>query len=125
MNEVYIIDAARTAVGNFGGKLSSLTATQLGTTVIKALLDRNGLKGDEIDEVLMGSVLQAGQGQNVARQIQINSGIPVDKTAMTINMVCGSGLRTVTLASQSIKAGDASIIIAGGKEVGLLPPVAV
>lgn len=116
MNEVYIIDAARTAIGSFGGTLSTIPAVQLGTTVVKELLKRNGLDGKEVDEVLMGSVLTAGQGQNVARQIAIGAGIPKEKTAMTINMVCGSGLRTVAMAAQAIKAGDAELIIAGGAE---------
>ncbi|WP_372793586.1 acetyl-CoA C-acetyltransferase [Lutibacter sp.] len=116
MKEVYIIDAVRTAVGNFGGSLSKITAVELGTVVVKELLKRNNLEGKEVDDVLMGSVLTAGQGQNVARQIAIGAGIPNDKTAMTINMVCGSGLRTVAMAAQAIKAGDAEIVIAGGTE---------
>ncbi len=116
MKEVYIIDAVRTAVGNFGGSLSKITAVELGTVVVKELLRRNSLEGKEVDDVLMGSVLTAGQGQNVARQIAIGAGIPNDKTAMTINMVCGSGLRTVAMAAQAIKAGDAEIVIAGGTE---------
>lgn len=116
MKEVYLIDAARTAVGNFGGSLSKISAVQLGTVVVKELLKRNNLEGKEVDDVLMGSVLTAGQGQNVARQIAVGSGIPNDKTAMTINMVCGSGLRTVAMAAQAIKAGDAELIIAGGAE---------
>ena len=116
MNEVFIIDAVRTAIGSFGGAISSLSATELGTIVVKSLLELNKLNGDEVDEVLLGCVLQAGQGQNMARQVAINAGIPNDKTAMTINMVCGSGLRTVTLAAQAIKSGDAQLIIAGGAE---------
>lgn len=116
MNEVFIIDAVRTAIGNFGGTISSLSATELGTIVVKNLLARNKLNGEEVDEVLMGNVLQAGQGQNMARQVAIHAGIPNEKTAMTINMVCGSGLRTVTLAAQAIKSGDAQLIIAGGAE---------
>jgi len=116
MNEVFIIDAVRTAIGNFGGAISSLSATELGTIVVKNLLARNKLNGEEVDEVLMGNVLQAGQGQNMARQVAIHAGIPNEKTAMTINMVCGSGLRTVTLAAQAIKSGDAQLIIAGGAE---------
>ena len=116
MKEVYLIDAARTAVGNFGGSLSKIPVVQLGTVVVKELLKRNNLEGKEVDEVLMGSVLTAGQGQNVARQIAIASGIPQEKTAMTINMVCGSGLRTVAMAAQAIKSGDAELVIAGGAE---------
>jgi acetyl-CoA C-acetyltransferase len=116
MNEVFIIDAVRTAIGNFGGAISSLSASELGSIVVKSVLERNKLNGEEVDEVLLGCVLQAGQGQNMARQVAINAGIPNDKTAMTINMVCGSGLRTVTLAAQAIKSGDAQLIIAGGAE---------
>ena len=116
MKEIYIIDAARTAIGNFGGTLSTVSPAQMGSTIVKALLERNNLNGSEVDEVLMGSVLQAGHGQNVARQIAMKAGIPKEKTAMTINMVCGSGLRTVAMAAQTIKAGDADLIIAGGAE---------
>jgi len=116
MKEVYLIDAARTAIGNFGGSLSKIPAVELGTVVVKELLKRNNLEGKEVDDVLMGSVLTAGQGQNVARQIAVGAGIPNDKTAMTINMVCGSGLRTVAMAAQAIKAGDAELVIAGGAE---------
>jgi len=116
MKEIYIIDAARTAIGNFGGTLANVSPAQMGATVVKSLLERNKLNGSEVDEVLMGSVLQAGHGQNVARQIAMQAGIPKEKTAMTINMVCGSGLRTVAMAAQCIKAGDAELIIAGGAE---------
>lgn len=116
MKEVYIVDAARTAIGNFGGTLSKVPATELGITVVKELLKRNGLDGKEVDDVLMGSVLTSGQGQNVARQIAMGAGIPNEATAMTINMVCGSGLRTVAMAAQAIKAGDAELVIAGGSE---------
>lgn len=116
MNKVFIVDAARTAVGTFGGSLAPLSAVDMGTAVVKELLNRNNFNSDSVDELLMGCVLQAGLGQNVSRQIAINSGISQDKTAMTINMVCGSGLKTVALAAQSIKAGDADLIIAGGTE---------
>ncbi|MCU4175678.1 acetyl-CoA C-acetyltransferase [Carboxylicivirga sp. N1Y90] len=116
MKEIYIIDAARTAIGNFGGALASVSPAKMGATVVKALLERNKLNGFEVDEVLMGSVLQAGHGQNVARQIAMEAGIPKEKSAMTINMVCGSGLRTIAMAAQTILAGDAELIIAGGSE---------
>jgi len=116
MKKVYIVDAARTAIGNFAGSLATVSAVELGKTVVKELLTRNNLNGSEVDEVLMGCVLQAGLGQNVARQIALGSGIAKEKTAMTINMVCGSGLRTLALAAQAIKAGDADLIIAGGAE---------
>ena len=114
--EVYIVDAVRTAIGSFGGGLSKVSSVDLGKTVVSALLERNSLDGSNIDEVLMGSVLTAGQGQNVARQIAIGAGIPDEKTAMTVNMVCGSGLRTVALAAQAIKSEDAELVIAGGAE---------
>ena len=116
MKKVYIVDAARTAVGTFGGSLSPLSAVELGTSVVKELMKRNNLNNQSVDELLMGCVLQSGSGQNVARQIAVNSGMSVEKTAMTINMVCGSGLRTVSLAAQAIKSGDADLIIAGGTE---------
>ncbi|MCK9224024.1 MAG: acetyl-CoA C-acetyltransferase [Candidatus Muirbacterium halophilum] len=116
MREVYIVDAVRTAVGSFNGALSGVSAVELGTTVVKSILERNALKGEEIDEVIMGCILQAGIGQNLARQSAINSGIPVEKTAVTVNMVCGSGLRTVEMAAQAIMCEDAELIIAGGAE---------
>ncbi len=114
--EVYIVDAVRTAIGSFSGSLSKVSSVDLGKTVVSALLERNSLDGSSIDEVLMGSVLTAGHGQNVARQIAIGAGIPDDKTAMTVNMVCGSGLRTVALAAQAVKSEDAELVIAGGAE---------
>ena len=116
MKEVYIVDGLRTAIGTFGGTLASKSAVELGTTVVSELLKKNGLNGEEVDEVLMGCILQAGAGQNIARQIAMGSGVPKERTAMTINMVCGSGLRTVSLAAQAIKAGDAELVIAGGAE---------
>lgn len=122
MKNVYIIDAKRTAVGTFGGTLSNTDAVKLGTTVAKNILEKNNLDGSEIDEMLLGCVLQAGLGQNVARQVAIGSGLPDTKTAMTVNMVCGSGLRTVALAAQAIKAGDAELIIAGGTESMSMAP---
>jgi len=116
MKEVFIIDALRTAIGTFGGAISSQSAVDLGKTVVSQLLKKNNLTGSEVDEVILGCVLQAGQGQNVARQVAVKSGIPDEKTALTINMVCGSGLRTVAMAAQAIKAEDADLIIAGGTE---------
>jgi acetyl-CoA C-acetyltransferase len=116
MREVYIVDAVRTAVGSFGGTLSAVSAVDLGTTVVKSLLERNNLKGEEIDEVIMGCILQAGMGQNLARQAAVNAGIPVEKTALTVNMVCGSGLRTIEMAAQAIMCEDSELIIAGGAE---------
>lgn len=116
MKNVYICDATRTAIGSFGGGLSEVAAAELGRTVVKSILDKNNLSGNEVDEVLMGCILQAGLGQNIARQAAVNAGIPADKTATTVNMVCGSGLRTVAMGAQSIICGDAEVIIAGGAE---------
>ena len=116
MREVVIVSAVRTALGSFGGTLKDVPAVELGTIVIKEALNRAGISGNQVDEVLMGNVVQAGLGQNVARQAAVKAGLPVEVPAMTINKVCGSGLRTVSLAAQMIKAGDADIIIAGGME---------
>ena len=116
MKEVYIAEALRTAVGGFGGALASVGAVELGRTVVGALLERTGTRPEDIDEVTLGCVLQSGLGQNVARQVLLKSGLPVEKTAQTINMVCGSGLRAVAAAAQAVKAGDAGAVIAGGVE---------
>ncbi len=116
MKDAFIVDGIRTAIGNFNGTLAPLGSVELGKVVVSELLKRNSLEGKEIDEVLLGCILQAGQGQNVARQAAIGSNIPQEKTAMTINMVCGSGLRAVTLAAQAIKSDDAELILAGGTE---------
>ena len=116
MREVVIASAVRTAIGSFGGSLKDVSAADLGALVIKEALNRAGVKGELVEEVLMGNVIQAGLGQNVARQAVIKAGLPVEVPAMTINKVCGSGLRTVSLAAQIIKAGDADIIVAGGME---------
>jgi acetyl-CoA C-acetyltransferase len=111
-----IVAAARTPVGSFGGSLASLPATALGATVVKALLERTGLAPEQVDEVIMGQVLTAGVGQNPARQTTIHAGLPHTVPAMTINQVCGSGLRAVHLAMQAVLCGDAEIVIAGGQE---------
>lgn len=116
MEEIVIIDALRTPIGKLTGALSSLSAVELGTIVTKELIKRNHLDEQTIDQVIFGNVLQAGSGQNVARQIQINSGIPNTKTAMTINQVCGSGLKAIKLAHDALKLNDAKLIIAGGTE---------
>ena len=116
MREVVIASAVRTAIGSFGGTLKDVAAVDLGAVVIKEALSRAGVKGEAVDEVIMGNVLQAGLGQNPARQAMVNAGLPVEVPAMTINKVCGSGLRAVSLACQIIKAGDADVIIAGGME---------
>ncbi|HTY22402.1 MAG TPA: acetyl-CoA C-acetyltransferase [Desulfomonilaceae bacterium] len=116
MKEVVIVDAVRTPVGSFGGALTGIPAVQLGTIVVKELMRRTGLDPAQVEELIFGCVLQAGLGQNVARQILIHSGIPKEVPAMTINKVCASGLRAVSLAAQIIKAGDADTVIAGGTE---------
>ena len=121
-NNVVIVAAVRTAIGNFGGTLSHIPAHELGAHVIKALLQRTGLQPEQIDEVILGQVLAAGSGQNPARQAAIAAGLPYSCPAMTINKVCGSGLKAVHLAAQSIKCGDADIVIAGGQENMSLAP---
>ncbi|MGC8603727.1 MAG: acetyl-CoA C-acetyltransferase [Desulfomonilaceae bacterium] len=125
MKEVVIVDAIRTPVGSFGGALRSVPAVELGTIVVKEIIKRNNLNPAKVDELIFGCVLQAGQGQNVARQIVIKSGIPMEVPAMTINKVCASGLRAVSLAAQTIKAGDAETVIAGGTENMSAAPYAV
>ena len=114
--DIVIVAAARTAIGTFGGSLASVKASDLGATVIKALLERSGVAADQVSEVIMGQVLTAGQGQNPARQATLAAGLPETVSAMTINMVCGSGLKSVNLGAQAIAAGDADIVIAGGQE---------
>ncbi|TVP54019.1 MAG: acetyl-CoA C-acetyltransferase, partial [Halomonadaceae bacterium] len=116
MRDVVIAAAKRTAVGSFGGSLSSLTAAQLGAAVIRQLMADTGLKPDQVDEVILGQVLAAGVGQNPARQAAIGGGLAESVPAMTINKVCGSGLKALHLATQAIRCGDADIIIAGGQE---------
>ncbi|MDK2126069.1 acetyl-CoA C-acetyltransferase [Parachitinimonas caeni] len=114
--EIVIVAAARTAIGSFGGSLAKVSAPELGATVIKALLEKTGVAPSAISEVILGNVLSAGLGQNPARQALIKAGIPVEVPAMTINQVCGSGLKATHLAIQSLLAGDAEIVIAGGQE---------
>ncbi|MBL0945309.1 MAG: acetyl-CoA C-acetyltransferase [Hydrogenophaga sp.] len=116
MEDIVIVAAARTAVGKFGGTLAKTPATELGATVIKALLERTGLPNDAIGEVIMGQVLAAGVGQNPARQAMMKAGVAKETPALTINAVCGSGLKAVMLAAQAIHAGDSEIVIAGGQE---------
>ena len=122
MSDIVIVAAARTAVGKFGGTLAKTPASELGATVIQDLLRRSGLPGDLVSEVILGQVLQAGCGQNPARQAVIKSGLPNAVPAMTINKVCGSGLKAVMLAVQAIRDGDADIVIAGGQENMSLSP---
>jgi acetyl-CoA C-acetyltransferase len=116
MVDVVIVAAARTALGKFGGSLAKVSAPELGATVIRGLLAQTGLKGEQISEVILGQVLTAGSGQNPARQTVIKAGLPESVPAMTINKVCGSGLKAVMLAAQAIACGDAEIVIAGGQE---------
>lgn len=116
MREVVIVSAVRTAIGSFGGSLKDVPAAELGSIVIKEAVNRAKIKPELVEEVVMGNVIQAAQGQNVARQAAIKAGLPVEVPAMTINKVCGSGLRCVALAAQMIKAGDCDVVVAGGME---------
>ncbi|MEN9945800.1 MAG: hypothetical protein RLZZ293_186 [Pseudomonadota bacterium] len=122
MTNVVVVAAKRTAVGNFNGSLAKIPAAELGSIVIKALLEETGVKPEQISEVILGQVLQAGAGQNPARQAVIKAGLPNDVPALTINQVCGSGLKAVDLATQAIRCGDAEIVIAGGQENMSLAP---
>ena len=123
--KVVIAGAVRTAIGKMGGALSTTPAANLGAIVIKEALNRAGVPADQVSEVLMGCVIQAGQGQNVARQASIKAGIPVEVPAVTINVVCGSGLNCVNMAADMIIAGDADIVVAGGMENMSMAPYAV
>ena len=114
--EIVIVSAVRTAVGSFQGSLKDVPATQLGAIVIKEAIERAGIQAEQVSEVIMGNVLQAGLGQNPARQSSIHAGLPETVPAMTINKVCGSGLKSIQLAYQAIYAGDAEIVVAGGME---------
>jgi len=116
MREVVIVSAVRTPIGNFGGSLKDVSAVKLGAIAVKEAIKRAGVDPEAIDEVIFGCVLQGGLGQNVARQTALEAGVPKEIPSMTINKVCGSGLRSVSLAAQAIKAGDADIIVAGGTE---------
>ncbi len=123
--EVWIVGAARTPVGSFNGALSTIPASKLGAIAIKAALERAGVKPEQVDEVIMGCVLPAAQGQAPARQATIQAGLPPSVGALTVNKVCGSGLKAVGLAAQAIKAGDAKIVVAGGMENMSLAPHAL
>ena len=114
--DIVIVAATRTAIGSFGGSLSSIPAHKLGSVVISSLLQKTGVASDQVDEVILGQVLTAGSGQNPARQAAIDAGLPNQTPAMTINKVCGSGLKAVQLAFQAVACGDAEIVIAGGQE---------
>ena len=114
--KIVLAGACRTAIGTMGGALSSVPAVDLGSIVIKEALNRAGVPADQVDHVYMGCVIQAGLGQNVARQATIKAGLPIETTAVTVNVVCGSGLNCVNMAAQMIEAGDADIVVAGGME---------
>ena len=116
MTDVVIVGAARTPIGAFSGGLSTLSGVELGAIAVGAAIERAGVEAGEVDEVVLGHVLTAAQGQNTARQAAIAAGIPQERTAYAINQVCGSGLRAVALASQAIKTGDSAIVVAGGQE---------
>jgi acetyl-CoA C-acetyltransferase len=116
MQEAVIVSAVRTPVGTFGGQFKDVPATELGARAVEAALERSGLSGEEVDEVVLGCVLQAGLGQNPARQVSMGAGIPKEVPATTINMLCGSGLKSVSIASQMIRAGDVEVVVAGGME---------
>jgi acetyl-CoA C-acetyltransferase len=120
--EVVIVEALRTPIGNFNGGLSTLPASKLGEEVIKKIIEKSGIDAADISEVIMGQVLTAACGQNPARQAAIGAGVPEEASAWTMNQVCGSGLRSVALAAQAVKAGDSNIVIAGGQENMSLAP---
>ncbi len=123
--KVVLAGACRTAIGTMGGQLSTVPATELGSIVIKEALNRAGVAPEQVDQVYMGCVIQAGQGQNVARQASIKAGLPIEVPAVTINVVCGSGLNCVNMAAQMIMAGDADIVVAGGMENMSMAPYAL
>lgn len=116
MSDVVIVSAARTGIGSFGGGLSSVPASKLGETALSAAIERAGVSGEDVNETIMGHVLQAGQGQNTARQASMGAGIPQERPAITINQVCGSGLRAVAMGAQQVRLGDADIVAVGGQE---------
>ncbi len=116
MKEIYIVNCCRTAVGSFGGSLKDTSAADMGGLVIKEALNRAGVKAEQVDEVIFGGVLTAGLGQNIARQVAIKAGVPYGVPAFTVNMVCGSGMKTVMEAARAIASGDADVIVAGGTE---------
>lgn len=125
MGEIVIASACRTAIGTFGGTLKDVPAAELGAIVVKEAVKRAGIKPEMVDEVIFGNVLQAGLGQNVARQVTLKAGLPIETTAMTINIVCGSGLKSVALAANQILAGESEIVVCGGTENMSAAPYAV
>ena len=125
MKKIVLAGACRTAIGTMGGALSTVPAAELGSVVIKEALNRAGIPAEHVDHVYMGCVIQAGLGQNVARQASLKAGLPVTTPAVTVNVVCGSGLNCVNMAAQMIEAGDADIVVAGGMESMSLAPYAM
>ena len=125
MKKIVIASACRTAIGKFGGTLANVPAAELGSIVIKEALNRANVKPEQVDHVYMGCVIQAGLGQNVARQASLKAGLPIETPAVTVNVVCGSGLNCVNMAAQMIEAGDADIVVAGGMENMDMAPFAM
>ena len=125
MKKIVIASACRTAIGKFGGTLANVPAAELGSIVIKEALNRANVKPEQVDHVYMGCVIQAGLGQNVARQASLKAGLPIETPAVTVNIVCGSGLNCVNMAAQMIEAGDADIVVAGGMENMDMAPFAM
>ena len=125
MGEIVIASACRTAIGTFGGTLKDVPAAELGAIVVKEAVKRAGIKPERVDEVIFGNVLQAGLGQNIARQVTLKAGLPIETTAMTINIVCGSGLKSVALAANQILAGESEIVVCGGTENMSAAPYAI
>ena len=125
MGEIVIASACRTAIGTFGGTLKDVPAAELGAIVVKEAVKRAGIKPEMVDEVIFGNVLQAGLGQNIARQVTLKAGLPIETTAMTLNIVCGSGLKSVALAANQILAGESEIVVCGGTENMSAAPYAI
>ena len=125
MKKIVIASACRTAIGKFGGTLANVPAVELGSIVIKEALNRANVAPEQVDHVYMGCVIQAGLGQNVARQAALKAGLPIETPAVTVNVVCGSGLNCVNMAAQMIEAGDADIVVAGGMENMDMAPFAM
>ena len=125
MKKVVIVSPCRTAIGAFGGTLKDVPAAELGALVVKEAVSRAGIKPEQVDEVIFGNVLQAGLGQNVARQVTLKAGLPIETTAVTINIVCGSGLKSVAMAANQILAGESEIVVCGGTENMSAAPYAI
>ena len=125
MKKVVIVSACRTAIGAFGGTLKDVPAAELGALVVKEAVSRAGIKPEQVDEVIFGNVLQAGLGQNLARQVTLKAGLPIETTAVTINIVCGSGLKSVAMAANQILAGESEIVVCGGTENMSAAPYAI